>query len=222
MLTKQVKSQTARLLTLGMVSVAIAPLMIGQQAIALEPQTSPIQTAQIFGQPSNVGVPAGTLIPVTFLDAERIIVTPDETAPITLTTEADVYSSAGTLIIPRGSSIEGELRPVPGGTQFFSERVMFPNGAEREIDASSDPITDTEIITEDTDPDILRGAAIGAAAAAVLSEIFGSIDFIEVIAGAGLGALATLLLGGSEEEVEVIIIEPEDELDLILDSAFRL
>jgi DNA-binding transcriptional regulator LsrR (DeoR family) len=86
----------------------------------------------------------------------------------------------------------------------------------------SDVITDTEIITEESDPDILRGAAIGAAAAAVLSEIFGDIDFIEVIAGAGLGALAAVLLGGRKEEVEVVVVYPESDLDLTLQSDFAL
>jgi DNA-binding transcriptional regulator LsrR (DeoR family) len=75
------------------------------------------------------------------------------------------------------------------------------------------------VITEESDPDILRGAAIGAAAAAVLSEIFGSIDVIEVLGGAGLGALAEILLSGSEE-VEVVVIEPATDLDLTLQSEF--
>jgi hypothetical protein len=224
MLSQPFKSRVASAITLGMISATIAPFLAVQRAIALETQPAnlPFRTAQLFGQPATVSVPSGTLIPVTYTEAEKIIVTPDETAPINLTTAANVFSPAGTLVIPVGSIIEGELRPVDSGTQFFAETVIFPNGTERDIVASSDPITDTEIITEDTDPDILRGAAIGAAAAAVLSEIFGDIDFIEVLAGAGLGALATILFGGGEEEVEVVIIEPEDDLDLILDADFEL
>jgi hypothetical protein len=224
MLSKSFKSRIASTIALGMVSASLAPFLAVQRAIALEaqPPTRSLRTAQLFGQPATVRVPAGSLIPVTYTEADRIIVTPDETAPVTLTTAANVFSPAGTLVIPVGSSVQGELRPVRDGTQFFAETVTFPNGVERDIAASSDPITDTEIITEETNPDILRGAAIGAAAAAVLAEIFGSIDFIEVLAGAGLGALATILFGGNREEVEVVIIEPEDDLDLILDADFEL
>ncbi len=224
MLSQPAKSRLATAIALGMVSATIAPFLAVSRAIALDapPTLQPFRTAQLFGQPATVRIPAGTLIPVTYTEAEKIIVTPEETAPVSLTTAADVFSPAGTLVIPVGSEVEGELRPVAGGTQFFAETVIFPNGTERAIEASSDPITDTEIITEETDPDILRGAAIGAAAAAVLSEIFGDIDFIEVLAGAGLGVLATILFGGNEEEVEVVIIEPEDDLDLILDADFEL
>ena len=77
-------------------------------------------------------------------------------------------------------------------------------------------ITETETLNEKSSPNILRGAAIGAAAVAVVSEIFGDIDLGEVLAGAGIGTLAELLLRGNRKEAEVSVIEPETDLDLTL------
>jgi hypothetical protein len=221
MLSKQLRSKAATVVALGMVSAAIAPFTLVHRAMASESGSAqPLQTAQLFGQPAAVVVPAGTIIPVTYPDAERIVIAPDETYPVTLVTTMDVFSPAGTLVIPAGSQIEGELRPVEQGTQFIASDVVFANGIRRDIVASSDPITETQIINERSNPDILRGAAIGAAAAAVIAEVFGSIDFLEVLAGAGLGALAAILIGGRNRDVEVVVIEPDRDLDVILDADF--
>jgi hypothetical protein len=217
LISKRWQSRTALVMAMGLASVAALPTLLVVPAAANEPYL----VGQLFSEPTRLIVPAGTLIPVRYEEAERIIVTPDETASVTLIVAQDVRSSAGTVLIPTGSEIEGELQPNGGGTQFVSEEITLTSGQTLPIDATSEVITDTQVITEDTDPDILRGAVIGAAAAAVLSEIFGSIDFIEVLAGAGLGALGSLLLGGGEEEVEVVIVEPETDLDLTLQSEFE-
>jgi hypothetical protein len=216
LISKRWQSRTALFMALGMASVATLPTLLAVPAAANEPYV----VGQLFPD-TRLVVPVGTVIPVRYEEAERIIVTPDETSPVTLVVAQDVRSSAGTVLIPAGSEIEGELQPNGGGTQFVSEEITLTSGQTLPIDATSAVITDTQIITEDTNPDILRGAAIGAAAAAVLAEIFGSIDFGEVLAGAGLGALASILIGGGEEEVEVVIIEPETDLDLTLQSEFE-
>ena len=52
--------------------------------------------------------------------------------------------------------------------------------------------------------------------ATVLAEVFGDIDALEVLGGAGAGAVAGLLLGGNE--VELISIDPNNDLDLILQT----
>lgn len=212
------RSRIAALMVLGFASTTALPLLLARSAMA----SQPLHVAQLFSNPASVRVAAGQVIQVTYDEAEKIVVLPDETAPITLTVANDVYTTSGTLVIPQGSQIEGELRPSDSGTQFFAQTVILAGDRRVPIDAVSQTITDTEVITEETDPDILQGAAIGAAAAAVLSEVFGSIDFIEVLAGAGLGALASVLLGGSKEEVEVVVVNPEADLDLTLQSDFVL
>lgn len=212
------QSKTALMMALGLVSTAMSPVVTTTRVVASE-----AVVAQVFSQQSQrVGVPAGTVIPVTYDEAERIVLTPEETSEVTLTVETDIRSSRGTVIIPRGSTIEGQLQPADGGSQFVADDVVLPSGQRYPIDASSDVVTRTETITEESDPDILQGAAIGAAAAAVLSEIFGDIDFIEVLGGAGIGALASILLGGNDREVEVVVVEPETDLDLTLESDFVL
>ncbi|MBD2055596.1 hypothetical protein H6F88_06100 [Oculatella sp. FACHB-28] len=218
LISKRWQSRTALFMALGMASVSALPTLLATPAVANEPYL----VGQLFpSDTTRLVVPTGTVIPVRYEEAERIIVTPNETASVTLVVAQDVRSSAGTVLIPAGSEIEGELQPNGGGTQFVSEEITLTSGQTLPIDATSEVITDTQVITEDTDPDFLRGAVIGAAAAAVLSEIFGSIDFGEVLAGAGLGALGSLLLGGGEEEVEVVVVEPETDLDLTLQSEFE-
>ncbi|MBD2461516.1 hypothetical protein H6G89_10690 [Oscillatoria sp. FACHB-1407] len=216
--SKRWQSKTALMMALGLMSTAMVPVVTATRVAASE-----AVVAQVFSQQSQqVGIPSGTVIPVTYTEAERIVLTPEETSDVTLTVETDIRSSRGTVLIPRGSQIEGQLRPADGGSQFVADEVVLPSGRRYSINAASDVVTRTETITEESDPDFLRGAAIGAAAAAVLSEVFGDIDFIEVLAGAGVGALASVLLGGNDREVEVVVVEPETDLDLTLQSDFVL
>ena len=209
------QSKTALMMALGMTSAAALPILVSTSAMA---GSKPYVVGQIFSQSSQVRIPDGTTIPVQYDKAERIIVTPDETTPVTLTVAADIRSRQGRILIPAGSQIEGELRPTKAGTQFFAEELILRNRNQRlSIDATSEVITETETINEKTDPDILKGAAIGAAAGAVIGEIFGGIDLGEVLAGAGVGVAAELLLRG-RKEVEVFVINPDTDLDLTLED----
>lgn len=214
----RLKSGTAMFMSLGIAASAFVPFLISAPATA---QPESFTVAQLFPQSRTV-IPAGAVIPVRYDEAEKIILTPEESVDVTLTVTQDLYSTSGTRLIPMNSLIDGSLVPADGGSQFVAETITFPTGVQRPIDAQSNVVTDREVITEESDPDLLKGAAIGGAAAAVLAEIFGSIDFLEVLGGAGLGVLASILIGGSSEEVEVIVVEPETDLDLVLQSDFAL
>ena len=218
------QAKPALMMALGLATAAIAPLAALAPAMA---NTQPYQVSQIFDS-ARIVIPAGTVIDVDYEsddeDVDKVIVKTDETAPLTLTVENDIRTSNGTTLIPAGSEIRGELRPLDGnqvGTRFFAEELTLPNGDDYDIDAISDPVTRTEVITEDSDPDIIKGAVIGAAAAAVLAEILGSIDILEVLGGAGLGALGILIFGGGSDDVEVVVVEPDRDLDLTLQSDLR-
>lgn len=211
------RSKTALLLAVGIASTATFPMWLTVPAIASE---KPDLIVQRFPQSVQLTVPAGTIIPVRLEEAERIVVTPDETASVTLTVADDIRSDAGTVAIRAGSQIEGELRPTRRGTQFVAEELITRN-RQFPINATSQVFTETQTIDRRSNPDILRGALIGAAAGAVISKIFGGIDLGGVLTGAGLGAVGSLLLRGSEE-VEVVVIEPETDLDLTLQSDFVL
>jgi hypothetical protein len=206
------QSKAALVMALGMTSTAAVPLLISAPAVADSP---PYIVGQLFSQSSRVLLPAGSRIPVRYDEAERIIVTPRETASVTLTV-AENIRYRGTTVIPAGSRIEGELRPASGGTQFFAKELIYRNGRRLPINARSQVITDTETITKGSNPNILRGAAIGAAAAAVLSEIFGSINLGTVLTGAGVGVLGELLLNRGRREVEVVVVDADTDLNLTL------
>lgn len=205
----------ALLIALGMTSTAASPLLIAAPALAGSKTNG---VGQLFSQSEQIVIPAGTAIPVEYDEAERIVVTPNEKVPVTLKVAANIRSNLGTLLIPMNSEIIGNLQPVGVGTQFVAEELRFANSNRRvPIQATSQVFTDRETIRQGSDVNrILKGAAIGAAASAVIAEIFGSINIGEVLGGAGIGALAGLLLGG-RREVEVIVVRPEN-LNLTLES----
>jgi len=209
-------SGTALTLAMTIVSSLAIPLTLIKPATA-----APERMAQRFPDTWRNTLPSGTEIPITY-EKEKIVVTPGETAPVKLTVARDITTSDGTVLIPEGSVIEGDLRPTDDGTQFVAKNLVLDGQRTKmSIDATSDVITRRETINKRSDPKILQGAAIGGAAAAVLSEIFGRIDILEVLGGAGLGALASVLIR-NREEVEVIVINPEEDLNLTLQSDFAM
>jgi hypothetical protein len=213
------QSRTALLLTLGLSSTLSIPFTLATAAEAL-PIT--YQVGQRFPDSWRTSsLPTGTPIPVTLEEgADRILVTPDETADVTVVVANDIVTGSGRIAIRRGSQLEGQLRPSGQGTQFVANTLILDNGSRISIDAVSNVITDRETITRRSNPDILRGAIIGGGAAAILAGIFGRIDAWEVLAGAGVGVLAEVLLRG-RQEVEVISVRPE-RMDVRLRSPLAL
>ncbi|NET11101.1 MAG: hypothetical protein F6K09_12275 [Merismopedia sp. SIO2A8] len=220
------QAKPALFMALGLISAAIAPIAAQAPAIA---NSNSYQVSQLLDS-ARIVIPAGTVINVDYDDSDndeevdKVIIKPDETAPLTLVVENDIRTASGTTLIPAGSTITGELQPLEGdqvGTHFVANELILPNGNEFDLDAVSQPVTRTETITEDSDPDIIKGAVIGAAAAAVLAEILGSIDILEVLGGGALGALGILIFGGNTEEVDVVVVNPDRDLDLTLQSNLR-
>jgi hypothetical protein len=213
------RSRTALLIALGMASTTAFPMLMTAPATAVPTSYS---IAQLFSQ-GQVVVPAGTTIPIKYDEAEKIVVAPNDKTPVTLTVAANIRSASGTVLLREGTQIKGELQPAEGGTQFVAQELIFKNTNRRlPIDATSQIITERETIKKGANVGgILTGAAVGAGAAAALSEIFGDISAIKVIGGAGAGALAGLLLGG-RREAEVIVVRPDTDLDLTLQSDLSL
>lgn len=161
-------------------------------------------------------IPEGFVIPMEY-EESKILVTPEETVPITLLVAADIKDRGRNVLIPYGSEIAGQIEPSEdqAGSLFTAEQIIFPDGTTQSIRAVSEVVTRTETVKKGADAgDILKGAAIGGAAAAVLSEVFGKIDAVEVLGGAGAGALAGVLLG--KNKAELISIDPNNDLDLTL------
>ncbi|NEO25493.1 MAG: hypothetical protein F6K03_01000 [Kamptonema sp. SIO4C4] len=220
------------LLSCAAPSVAIAPPQDTRIA-QLFPSSG--QSGQLPESIPRVTIAQGVVIPTEYAEAEKILMTKTETVPLTLTVSANIRDRNSRLLIPYGSQIKGELRPEVEETTAESEDTPDPQGVrfiaqelvldDRTIplEGSSELVTRTEMIDEGTDTNaVLKGAAIGAAAAAVVGAITGdrSISVIEILGGAGAGALGGLLTG--RKEVELFSIDPDTDLDVVLRSPLSL
>lgn len=213
------QSGTAFVMALGMTSTAIAPLAMASAATATP---APFLVAQLFPSqqaPRRLAIPAGTRLPVRYDGADKIVVSPTETSPLTLLLAKNIRSSSGEVLVPSGSQIKGELRPVDGGSQFFAQQITFANGSVQSIDATSEVVTKTQEIVPGTNVDaVLKGAAIGAGAATVISGVTGKkrITLGKILIGGGAGALGGLIFG--KKRADVIVVNPNADLTLTLNS----
>ena len=163
-------------------------------------------------------IPAGTNIPVQYEKAEKILVTRNETLPLTVTVAANLRNRNGDVLIPFGSEIVGQIQPAENGSQFVAEYISLPN-QQISLNATSQVITRTEVVEEGADAiTILQGTLVGTAAATLIAAVTGdtAIATEEVLAGAALGTLGGWLFGGGE--AELIAINPNTDLTLTLQS----
>lgn len=214
------KSGTVAVLSALFLSSAIAPFTFIKSA-----------EAQLFknqGQTQNlnrtVTIATGTSIPVMYSEAEKILVAKDETLNLTVEVAANLKDRYGQVLVPYGTKIEGRIEPTEDGSQFVAERLIFSENDSQDIYAESRVISRTETIEKGADTgDILKGAAIGAGAAAIISILTGdrSIGLMELIIGGGLGAVGGWVFGG--DSAEVIAIEPKQgDLNLVLSDRLSL
>ena len=181
------------------------------------PRTNSPRTNRVY---STIIIPAGSQIPLEY-EKEKILVTKEETIPVTLTVAANIRDRDRNTLIPYGTEVEGQIEPDRNGSRFVAQELIFEDGTRLSINGVSDTVTRTETVKRGTDTeDILAGAAIGGAAAAVLGDIFGDINIEEVLGGAALGALGGWILG--RDRVELISIDPNRDLDIILESDLAL
>ncbi|CBN55763.1 MULTISPECIES: hypothetical protein [Kamptonema] len=209
--SNQWHSRTVAILALGILVGAAAPNVAPAPA-----------TAQRISPYIDARIPAGTTIPVNY-EKDKIIVTPDETAPLTLTVARDIRSSQGRVLIPAGSEIVGQLQPARRGSQFVAKELLLGRNKRYRINANSRVVTRTETVERGANTgSIVKGAAIGAAAAAAISGITGdkAIATEEVLGGAGIGAIAGVLFG--RKKVDVVVIRPEQDLGLTVRSELVL
>lgn len=200
------------------------------QALVSTNQVSAINSPYIVAlgastpsQPVAVTIPEGTVIPVKYDKAEKILVTKDETAPLTLTVAQNVVTDRGTLVIPAGSQVVGKLKPAQGGSQFVAEKLVLTNGQEYQISATSEVINKTETIKKGTSAvAIVKNAALGAAAAAAVSAVTGdrAIATEEVLGGAAIGGLVGLFFG--KKSVDLIAIDPDTDLQMTVERNLQI
>jgi len=216
MITSQkMRSTTAAILALVITVGTSAPLVVATPA-----------EAQQLPQVDSIRIPSGSVIPVSY-EKDKIVVTRDETAPLTLTVARDIRTAQGRVLIPAGSQIVGQLQPVRSGnqrgTQFVARELILSSRQRYRIDGNSGIITRTEKVQKGANGgSVAQGAALGAASAAALAGITGdkAIATEEVLGGAGIGALAGVLFG--RRSVDVIVIRPEADLAIRLRSDLLL
>lgn len=206
------QSGTAALMAVSIVTGTTAPMIAPAPA-----------SAQYFPQETQVTIPAGTSIPVRYDNAEKIVVSTNETVPVTLRVATNIINRRGVVLIPAGSQIVGQLQPVQGGAQFVASELVTSQGRRQEINATSRVITRTQQVQQGVDTgNILKGAVLGSAAAAGISGIVGNrhISAGKVLLGTGVGAAGGALLG--RKKVDVVVIKPNTDLNLTLRSALPL
>jgi len=115
--------------------------------------------------------------------------------------------------LPAGSIIRGQFEPIEGGLQYVATSVEVRDSQRParifSLTALSDPLHDVKDPRETNTGAILTDAAIGAAGGAVIGEIFGDIDLLEVLGGAAAGAAV-----GNVTAQRVVVIEPGQIISL--------
>jgi len=110
------------------------------------------------------------------------------------------------------------------GTEFgLAEELVLTNGTRYFLNASSDVVTTTQEVRPGIDTNsVLKGAAIGAGAATILSGVTGRrrITLGKILIGAGVGAAGGAVLGKKREQV--IVVNPDRDLTLTLNSRLAL
>ncbi|MBE9210400.1 S-layer homology domain-containing protein [Nostoc sp. LEGE 06077] len=195
------------------------------QALVSSNQASAINSPYIVATqnttptPVAITIPQGTVIPVKYDQAKKILVTKDETAPLTLTVEQNVVTQDGTVVIPAGSQVVGQLKPAKGGSQFVAQKLVLTTGQEYQIAATSDVITKTETVNKGTSTRaIITNTVLGAGAAAAVSAVTGdrAIATEEVLGGAAIGGLIGLFFG--RNSVDLIAINPDTDLQMTVNQ----
>ncbi|MBU7582964.1 MAG: S-layer homology domain-containing protein [Nostoc sp. TH1S01] len=195
------------------------------QALVSSNQASAINSPYIVAAqpttptPISITIPQGTVIPVKYDQAKKILVTKDETAPLTLTVDQNVVTQDGTVVIPAGSQVVGQLKPAKGGSQFMAQKLVLTTGQEYQIAATSNVISKTETVKKGTSARaIITDTVLGAGAAAAVSAVTGdrAIATEEVLGGAAIGGLIGLFFG--RNSVDLIAINPNTDLEMTVNQ----
>jgi hypothetical protein len=103
------------------------------------------------------------------------------------------------VIIPSGSRVEGEFRPVRNGVQFVARRLVLRNGETYRIDATSRIIYGER----DLDDKDLRNTRISDAARIIIGSVLGN------------GRI-------TRDDSNLVTVYPDRDLDLTLSSDLQI
>lgn len=179
-----------------------------------EQPSTPINTGSIIA--------SGSKIPVRYPGPNKVnlIVAPGETVDTKLEVAEDIVNTAGTVLIPKGSLIEGTLVPVnvgtTPGTQFVAKTLKVGTRSY-DIRANSDP--QVAVSRQSVKPNDIRGAISTTAGRTILNSVLGSgFNLGSLLTGALLSGVAT---SPSAPKDSVIVVDPA-ALELTIQSSLDL
>ena len=160
------------------------------QALKNPNQNSLISSQYLPGGTSTNAyqIPSGTLVPVAYEEGDRIIVSANETAPVSIKLSRHIRSADGDIVIRRGSIIQGQLEPTGQGSQFVAQSIVI-DGETYDFNAKSRVISRTTTARDPNLLSLLRNAVLGGGAAAGISSAIGdeTITPAKVLSGAAVG-----------------------------------
>jgi hypothetical protein len=210
------------MMALALPVMGFMPMMaLTAQAQSVPPGTRPTTPPPALFNRRQIS--AGAVIPVSYKQAEKITIAPGEQRALILTIPSTIRASNGTLLIPAGSTIEGELLPADNGTQFVASSLVLTSGQRYSLDAASQVVTQRETVSQGVSPRaVWQGSAAGAGVATLISGLAGDkrITPAKVAIGAAVGAAGGALFG--RKQAEVIVINPNQDLSLTLNAPLLL
>lgn len=208
-----------------LLAIGMSAASVNDRFASAVPSSNIVAADRTLAQQMGVRIPAGTTLSVKYDVAQKILVAPNEPAPITLTLNLarNVISNSSS-IIPAGSQIVGELVTMQDQetAQFVAKEIILTDGTRIPISASSKIIDRTEQISKKARLDrIVKNSALSTAAAAAVTAMSGNAAFTAngVILNSGFGS-SSELVGAfrNQEKVNLISINPNRDLTLTLNS----
>jgi hypothetical protein len=175
------------------------------------PPFAPSQASADFNLQLST-VPAGSILSVSHIGNEQLLIAPNETRPQSLQVLNPIRNQQGDILIPYGSRIDGRFEPAPGGTRFVAESVLineqlFPLAAQSEV------IPDIKDPRHTSGGQVFQDATIGAAAGAILGLVTGdNVIATEELLAAGVAGAAI----GNVTAPRVVVLNPQQGFTLRL------
>jgi hypothetical protein len=166
-------------------------------------------------------VARGTTLPVQLAGSSnaKLFIAPGETIQTEFITSADIVDKQGTLLVPKGSKVQGRFQPVSIGgstqaTQFYAEKITIKDKTYS-VNATSDPLVPMteQSAKNNLTPDDLKGGLASVAAKAVLGSLLGGggggVNVGNILGGVLTGGSGASNSGGGNTQSDgIIIVEP--------------
>ena len=160
----------------------------------------------IASPPAEVRLAQANVVPTSSIQQETLYLNNDRAYSYNLEVEEGV--NVGGLYLPPGTEIRGQYVPAEGGLRYDASAAIV-NGRRYPLNANSPVLEDVKDPRDTGAGAIAEDAGIGAAAGAILGELFGDAGAGEIIGGAAAGAAT-----GNVTADRVVVIEPEQAINL--------